>query len=159
MFELILLLFERELPDKIGSSPNFLILDSRKSEVLTACFILFQLTRGTEPAYATFINTFGPPESNPEVTFVFILDGLGTYDSASGVYNQQACAMTGRKTPVIETKTVVGLENKDEVSTKYRSLKQMIERLNRTCKFHTRPRNGFKDFDGAVTLPALFVAY
>ena len=116
-------------------------------------------TRGTEPALATLINTFGTPQSNPDVKFIFIRDGLGSYDSAASAYNQQTSAKTGRKTPVIETKTVVGLEDKDAVSIQYRSLKQMIERLNRTYKFHTRPRNGFKVFDGAVTLTALFDAY
>lgn len=116
-------------------------------------------TRGTEPALATLINTFGQPESNPEGKFVFIRDGLGSYDAAAGAYNQLARDKTGRKTPVIETKTVVGLEDKDAVSAQYRSLKQMIERFNRTYKFHTRPRNGFKDFNGAVALTALFVAY
>ena len=41
----------------------------------------------------------------------------------------------------------------------YRQFKQLIERLNRTYKFHTRPRNGFKDLDGATALTTLFVAY
>ncbi|MBT3295512.1 MAG: transposase, partial [Verrucomicrobia bacterium] len=36
---------------------------------------------------------------------------------------------------------------------------QLVERLNRTYKFHTRPRAGFKNFDGAVALTTLFVAY
>ena len=40
-----------------------------------------------------------------------------------------------------------------------RAYKQLVERLNRTYKFHTRPRAGFKDFDGAVALTTLFVAY
>ena len=56
-------------------------------------------------------------------------------------------------------KTVVGLENDDETSREYRQYKQLIERLNRTYKFHTRPRNGFKDIDGATALTTLFVAY
>ncbi len=37
--------------------------------------------------------------------------------------------------------------------------KQLIERLNRTYKFHTRPRAGFKNFDGAASLTTLFVAF
>jgi len=31
--------------------------------------------------------------------------------------------------------------------------------LNRTYKFHTRPRAGFKNFDGIVALTTLFVAF
>jgi hypothetical protein len=57
------------------------------------------------------------------------------------------------------SKTVVGLENHDETSSEYRAFKQLVERLNRTYKFHTRPRAGFKSFDEACALTTLFVAY
>jgi len=59
----------------------------------------------------------------------------------------------------ITKKTVIGLKNLDPESEEYRAFKQMIERLNRTYKYHTRPRAGFKAFDGAVALTTLFVAY
>ena len=55
--------------------------------------------------------------------------------------------------------TVIGLENLDKESKTYRRFKQIVERLNRTYKYHTRPRNGFKTFDGAVCLTVLFVAF
>ncbi|MCF7791462.1 MAG: transposase [Victivallales bacterium] len=45
------------------------------------------------------------------------------------------------------------------ISKEYRRLKQIIERLNRTYKFHTRPGAGFKTFEGAVCLTVLFVAF
>ncbi|MCF6175429.1 MAG: hypothetical protein L3J71_06660 [Victivallaceae bacterium] len=54
---------------------------------------------------------------------------------------------------------VVGLENIDKESTEFRRFKQIVERLNRTYKYHTRPRAGFKTFDGAVCLTVLFVAF
>ena len=50
-------------------------------------------------------------------------------------------------------------ENLDPESKQYRCFKQLIERLNRTYKYHTRPRAGFKSFEGAVALTVLFVAY
>ena len=56
-------------------------------------------------------------------------------------------------------KTVIGLENVNAESKELRPFKQIIERLNRTYKFHTRPRAGFKSFAGAVNLTTLFVAY
>jgi putative transposase len=56
-------------------------------------------------------------------------------------------------------RTVIGLKNMDEESSEYRSFKQLVERLNRTYKYHTRPRAGFKTFDGAVSLTTLFVAF
>ena len=54
---------------------------------------------------------------------------------------------------------VIGLENINKESKDYRRFKQIIERLNRTYKYHTRPRAGFKTFDGAVCLTVLFVAF
>ena len=123
------------------------------SETRAICGWNISSTRGAEPALATLFNTFGPPGSNPDVKYVFIRDGLGSYDAAVAAYNQ----MAGRT--AIETKTVVGLEDNDPVSAEFRNFKQMIERLNRTYKFHARPRAGFKDFDGAVAMTALFVAY
>ena len=123
------------------------------SETRAICGWNVSSTRGAEPALATLFNTFGPPGSNPDVKYVFIRDGLGSYDAAVAAYNQ----MAGRT--AIETKTVVGLEDNDPVSAEFRNFKQMIERLNRTYKFHARPRAGFKDFDGAVAMTALFVAY
>jgi putative transposase len=59
----------------------------------------------------------------------------------------------------LKRRTVIGLKNDDEESTEYRQFKQIIERLNRTYKFHTRSRSGFKDFNGAVALTALFVTH
>ena len=35
----------------------------------------------------------------------------------------------------------------------------MIERLNRTYKFHTRAAGGFASWNGAAALTALFVTY
>lgn len=112
-------------------------------------------TRGTQPALATLYNTYGTPESNTGIRYVMIRDGLPSYDSAAAAYNQKS--ETG--TNILETKTVIGLENKDETSTEYRSFKQLVERLNRTYKFHTRPRAGFKKLEGCACLTSLFVAY
>ena len=58
-----------------------------------------------------------------------------------------------------EITQVIGLTNDDEVSTKYRPYKQMIERLNRTYKASYRPTNGFDNYDGANYDLALWVAY
>lgn len=52
---------------------------------------------------------------------------------------------------------VIGLQNLDAVSEEYRPFKQMIERLNRTYKFHIRAANGFNSNNGSVVLTTLFV--
>ncbi|MBN2684460.1 MAG: hypothetical protein JXR40_04215 [Pontiellaceae bacterium] len=41
------------------------------------------------------------------------------------------------------------MQNLDPESETYREHKQFVVRINRTYKFHPRPRAGFKDFDGA----------
>ena len=117
-------------------------------------------TRGAVPALATLINAYGEPQGKDGVQRTFVRDGLGSYDNAIAAYNQmdlKAGRLDGL--PALLGKTVVGLENRDGVSEEYRQCKQLIERLNRTYKFHTRPRNGFKDLDGATALTTLFVAY
>lgn len=54
---------------------------------------------------------------------------------------------------------VIGLTNEDPVSTEYRPLKQVIERLNRTFKGHYRATTGFGSPTGAVSFVTLFTAY
>lgn len=110
-------------------------------------------TRGVEPCLALLYNTYGNPEENPGKQCKYVADGLPSYDSAVMAYNKDL-----KQDKIIRYK-VVGLENLNQESKDYRPFKQMIERLNRTYKFHTRPRSGFKTFDGAVALTILFVAY
>ena len=110
-------------------------------------------TRETAPCLALQYNTYGAPEDDPGKQFKYVADGLPSYDSAIMAYNKDL-----KEDKIIRYK-VVGLENLDSESKDYRSFKQMIERLNRTYKFHTRPRAGFKTFEGAVCLTVLFVAF
>ena len=53
----------------------------------------------------------------------------------------------------------MGLTNDDPVSTEYRWLKQIMERLNRTFKFSYKVTNGYGSSGGSNTHVALFVAY
>jgi putative transposase len=117
-------------------------------------------TRGRVPALQTLVNAYGEPEGRDGVQHTFIRDGLGSYDNALAAYNQMDVT-AGRKNgkPALLGKKVIGLENTDSVSEEYRQYKQIIERLSWTYKFHTRPRCGFKNLDGATALTTLFVAY
>jgi len=56
-------------------------------------------------------------------------------------------------------KNVIGLQNNDEISEKYRPYKQMIERLNRTYKYHIQAQNGFACINGAIAKLVLFVTH
>ena len=106
-------------------------------------------------ALAVICDSYGKPSENPPNNMEMTTDGLPSYDSAVMAYN--AAIPDGANK--LSKKTVIGLKNLDPESTEYRAFKQMIERLNRTYKYHTRPRAGFKSFSGAVALTTLFVAY
>ena len=86
--------------------------------------------------------------------FKFIADGYSAYPLAA----QQFFHQFGEKFKFDITQ-VIGLTNDDEVSTKYRPYKQMIERLNRTYKESYRPTNGFNNIEGANYDLALWVTY
>ena len=114
-------------------------------------------TRDTEPALALLNSCFGPPDSPKCQTGELVTDGLPSYDSAVVAYNVAARQSSGHN--MLTKHTVIGLQNLDPESETYRVYKQLVERLNRTYKFHTRPRAGFKDFNGVVALTTLFVAF
>ena len=86
--------------------------------------------------------------------FRFVADGYSAYVLAA----QQFLREYGDDFKFNVTQ-VIGLNNSDEVSKKFRPLKQMIERLNRTYKASYRPTNGFDNVDGANYDLALWVTY
>jgi transposase-like protein len=114
-------------------------------------------SRGTQPALSLLNSSYGPPQSPKCDTAELVTDGLPSYDSAVVAYNTAAREHLDQN--VITKHAVIGLQNLDPQSETYRPFKQLVERLNRTYKFHTRPRAGFKDFDGVVALTTLFVAF
>jgi putative transposase len=114
-------------------------------------------TRVAEPAMALLVNCYGPPETTKCKDAEIVTDGLPSYDCAVMAYN--TVALKTNKNACITKHTVIGLQNLNSESKEYRVYKQHIERLNRTYKYHTRPRAGFKSFNGAVSLTTLFVAY
>ncbi len=133
---------------------TWLILEQKRRAI---CGYNLSNTRGTEPALALLNSCYGPPESPKGTAGELVTDGLPSYDSAVVAYNTAAIKASGEE--VLTKRTVIGLQNLDPESEAYREFKQLVERLNRTYKFHTRPRAGFKNFDGAVALTTLFVAY
>lgn len=112
-------------------------------------------TRGTHDALITLSETLRTVPEN--ITTEFVGDGNPAYDSAVHAINHPAL-LQGATLP-LKRRTVIGLTNENEESAEYRQFKQIVERLNRTYKFHTRARCGFKDFNGAVSLTVLFVTH
>lgn len=109
-------------------------------------------------AIATLSSAVRHLPSKPARPLDFVGDGNPAYDAAVHVIN---AGPDGRPLPqpVLQRRTVIGLTNEDDESEQFREFKQLIERLNRTYKFHTRARAGFKSRKGAIALTALFVAY
>ncbi len=82
-----------------------------------------------------------------------VTDGNPSYQAGTHFLNAQS------ETLKLVLKNVIGLENLDEESQEYRAYKQMIERLNRTYKYHTQSQNGFGCISGAVAKLVLFVTH
>lgn len=130
---------------------TWFIIDSKNRAI---CGYNLSHHRRTQPALALLNNSFGKPNEIPK-NAMLVTDGNPSYDNAVMAYND----LIKNDDNKINKRTVIGLKNLDEESSEYRSFKQLIERLNRTYKYHTRPRAGFKTFDGAVALTTLFVAF
>lgn len=108
-------------------------------------------SRDTTPCILAMRMAFDKFKKFPGKALKFVADGYTAYKLA-----QQQFALHGMHFDVTQ---VIGLTNEDVVSTEYRWLKQIIERLNRTFKSSYKITNGYGSDDGASTRLVLFVAY
>jgi transposase-like protein len=108
-------------------------------------------TRDVGPCILTMRMAFSKFKDFPGKALKFAADGYTAYKLA-----QQQFMLQGMDFNLIQ---VIGLTNEDPVSTEYRWLKQIIERLNRTFKFSYQVTNGYGSGEGSNTHVALFVAY
>ena len=115
--------------------------------------------RGEKPAIAV-INQSLDSRKKEQEPLILVGDGNPSYDAAINAINvdKNNIPLPLDKRIVIR-KTVIGLKNTDEESKEYRPLKNLVERLNRTYRYHTRNRSGFKDMNSALALTTLFVTY
>jgi transposase-like protein len=119
-------------------------------------------TRGEKPAIAVINRTVDSRQQGLAGTLVLVGDGNGSYDAATNAINTDT---EGIPLPIeerlVERRTVVGIRNDpdDEQSRNFRPFKQLIERLNRTYRYHTRSVTGHKSLNGARALTTLFVAH
>ena len=90
--------------------------------------------------------------AKPNQKFVLITDGNPSYQHAVHFLNKHFDQK-------LNLTNVIGLQNLDSVSEQFRPFKQLIERLNRTYKFHMRAANGFQSKNGAISLTTLFVTF
>lgn len=90
--------------------------------------------------------------SQPDQNITLVTDGNPSYPAGIHFINQShSSSLTHKK--------VIGLQNLDAESEEFRPFKQLVERLLRTYKFHTRAACGFNSKNGAVALTTLFVTY
>lgn len=121
---------------------------STQNKVITAYHLADN--RGTIPAVAALKEAVRTAKPKQQITCVS--DGNPSYPAAILYLNKS------RKNKILHKK-VIGLQNLDQESTEFRTFKQIIERLNRTYKFHARPAAGFSSFNGAMALTTLFVTH
>lgn len=107
--------------------------------------------RGTQPAVIAMKEAIRTASSDQEI--ILVTDGNPSYPAGIHYLNSQD---DGQE---IRHKKVIGLQNLDAESEEWRPLKQLIERLNRTFKYHVRPACGFNSINGAVALTTLFVTH
>jgi len=123
---------------------------SSKSLKITAYHIADN--RGTQPAIAAMNEAIRTADPGQEI--IFVTDGNPSYPAGIHFLNAQ-----NGDDPDIQHRKVIGLQNLDAESTEWRAFKQLIERLNRTYKYHVKPAAGFNSQNGAVALTTLFVTH
>ena len=102
-------------------------------------------SRDVGPCILAMLMAFDKFKTFPGKALKFVADGFPVYLLA-----RQQFALNNMDFDVTQ---VIGLTNDDEISSEYRWLKQIIERLNHTFKF------SYKITNGASTHLVLFVAY
>ncbi len=109
-------------------------------------------SRDVGPCILTMRMAFDKFKEFPGKALTFIADGYSAYPLAAQQFKLE------KDWDVFITQ-VIGLTNGDEVSKRFRSFKQLIERLNRTFKESYRNTCGYGAEDGAAHSVSLWVAY
>ena len=109
-------------------------------------------TRATGPCILAMRMAFEKFKEFPGKALRFVADGYSAYPLACQQFAIQ-------EDKLFDITQVIGLANDDPVSKEFRSLKQKIERLNRTFKASYRVTCGYGSDDGATYSVSLWVAY
>lgn len=124
------------------------IMDAIKKSILG-----YQVSdsRDIGPCILAMRKAFNKFKDFPGKALKFVADGYPVYNLA-----RQQFLLNDMDFDLIQ---VIGLTNDDPVSTEFRWLKQIIERLNRTFKFSYQKTNGYGSGEGSDSHVSLFVAY
>ncbi len=123
---------------------------SSKSLKITAYHVADN--RGTQPAIVAMYEAIRTAQPDQEIAL--ITDGNPSYPAGIHFINASSANSLN-----IKHHKVIGLQNLDKESEDLRPFKQLIERLNRTYKYHVKPSHGFNCSNGAVSLTTLFVTH
>jgi len=125
------------------------VMDACKKSILG--YKLSQ-TRSLSPCIQAMRSAFDKYTKFPQNLLKFVADGYPVYKLAQSQFEE-------KDDKVFDLVQVIGLTNEDPVSEEYRWMKQIVERLNRTFKYHYRITTGYGTKDGGDVNLALFVAY
>jgi transposase-like protein len=112
----------------------------------------FADNRGVQPAIIAMNESIRT--ATPDQKIILVTDGNPSYPAGIHFINSHS----DPHNPIQHHK-VIGLQNLDQESEEFRPFKQIIERLNRTYKYHIKPSHGFNNPNGAISLTTLFVTY
>lgn len=127
----------------------WIIMDACKKSILG-----YQVsdTRAVGPCILAMRMAFEKFKVFPQSALRFVVDGYSAYPLAKQQFEIE-------ENKDFTLTQVIGLCNNDPVSTEFRWLKQVIERLNRTFKASYRVTCGYGSDDGALYGFSLWVAY
>ena len=108
--------------------------------------------RSVGPCILAMRMAFDKFKTFPGKALKFVADGYSAYFLAA----QQVTIQEGKDANLIQ---VIGLTNDGAVSTEFRWVKQVVERMNRTFKSPYRNTNSYNSDDGALYGVSLWVAY
>lgn len=111
----------------------------------------FSDNRGAKAAITAMLEAVRTADKEQDITLV--TDGNPSYQAGLHFINANNEQLN------LSLKTVIGLQNLDKESEEYRPYKQIVERLNRTYKYHLQAQNGFGSINGAVAKLILFVTH
>ncbi len=128
---------------------TFLFISAKRRKITA-----YHLAPSRDTLPATVAMTEACRTAKPNQTITLFTDGNPAYPAGIHFLN----AHRDPDNP-IQHHQILGLQNLDQESELYRHFKQIIERLNRTYKYHIRAANGFKTNNGAISLTTLIVTH
>lgn len=138
---------------KIRSKHHYAFLFISAGSLKISSYLIAD-NRGILPAVKSLMESLRTSNANQAVSF--ITDGNPSYQAAL-VYLKSKEPKENFK--AVSLYNVIGLMDLEEQSQKYRKYKQLIERLNRTFKYHMQPVNSFSSFNGAFCKTVLVVTH